>query len=78
MSGRRIGPLATSAGSPAPTGRHLELRVIDVLTLTDGRISDVWMVADWLTALTAAGVVQLSDGVTPSARTDQSVGSSVT
>ena len=65
MSGRRIGPLATSAGSPAPTGRHLELRVIDVLTLTDGRISDIVVVADEPGALTALDAVRLVAPRTP-------------
>ena len=62
MGGRQVGPFATSAGPLPPTGRQLELRVIDVLTLTDGRISDIWMVADELGALAALDVVRL---VTP-------------
>ncbi len=65
MSGRQIGPLATSAGSLPPTGRHLELRVIDVLTVTDGRISDIVMVADELGALTALDAVRLVAPRTP-------------
>ena len=59
MSGRQVGPLATSAGTLPPTGRQLELGVIDVLTLTDGRISDVVMVADELGALSALDAVEL-------------------
>ena len=62
MGGRQVGPFATSAGPLPPTGRQLELRVIDVLTLTDGRISDIWMVADELGALAALDAVRL---VTP-------------
>ncbi|GAB3315591.1 hypothetical protein GCM10027451_31530 [Geodermatophilus aquaeductus] len=59
MGGRQVGPLGTSAGPLPPTGRHVELRVIDVLTLTDGRISEIWMVADELGALAAVGAVAL-------------------
>jgi ketosteroid isomerase-like protein len=58
MGGRRGGTLRTSAGPGPPTGQVVELRVIDVLTITDGRISDIWMVADELGALVAVGAVQ--------------------
>jgi ketosteroid isomerase-like protein len=63
LAGRQVGPLDTSAGRVSPTGRRVDLRIIDVLTLTDGRISGIWMVADWLTALAAAGAVQVSGHV---------------
>jgi len=59
MSGRQVGPLSTAAGPLAPTGQHLQLRVIDVLTLTGGRISAITMVADELGALAAVGAVRL-------------------
>jgi predicted ester cyclase len=60
LTGRQVGTLATSAGPLPPTGRVVELRVVDVLTLTDGRISDIWMVADELGALVALDAVRLS------------------
>jgi predicted ester cyclase len=61
LSGRQSGPLTTPAGSLAPTGRLLHLRVIDILTLgDDGRITSIWMVADELGALAAHGLVQLA------------------
>lgn len=59
LGGRQVGPLETSAGRVPPTGRRVDLQIIDVLTLTDGRISSIWMVADWLTALAAAGAVHV-------------------
>ncbi|MFW3169265.1 ester cyclase [Geodermatophilus sp. CPCC 206100] len=59
MGGRQVGPLQTAAGPLPPTGRHLELRVIDVLTLTGGRISEIVMVADELGALAALDAVRL-------------------
>ena len=46
LEGRHVGPLATSAGMLQPTGRRLSLRVIDVLSISDGKISAVTMVAD--------------------------------
>jgi SnoaL-like polyketide cyclase len=59
VAGRQVGPLETPAGPLLPTGQWVEVRVIDVLTLTDGRISAIWMVADWLTTLAAVGAVEL-------------------
>jgi hypothetical protein len=60
MSGRHRGTLDTAAGPVPATGRLLTLRVIDVLTITDGRISSIWMVADELGALVALDAVRLS------------------
>ena len=60
LAGRQVGPLETPAGRVPPTGQRVDVRIIDVLTLTDGRISGIWMVADWLSALAAAGAVQVS------------------
>ena len=59
MGGRQVGTLNTSAGPLAPTGEVLRLRVIDLLTLTDGRISEIVMVADELGALAAVGAVRI-------------------
>ena len=59
LSGRHVGPLNTAAGVLAPTGREIALRVIDILTLTDGRISEITMVADELAALVAVGAARL-------------------
>ncbi len=60
LAGRQVGPLETPAGPVPATGQVMDLRIIDVLTLTGGRISGIWMVADWLTALAAAGAVHVS------------------
>ena len=60
MRGKQVGPLATSAGLLQPTGRLLDLRVMDILTVTDGRISNVWMTADELGALHALDAVALT------------------
>ena len=60
LAGRQVGPLQTPAGPVPPTGRRVDVQIIDVLTLTDGRVSDIRMVADWLGALAAVGAVQVS------------------
>jgi hypothetical protein len=60
LSGRQVGALATSAGLVPPTGQVLDLRVIDILTITEGRVSHIWMVADELGALVAMDAVRLS------------------
>jgi predicted ester cyclase len=57
MSGRQVGPLATTLGPLPPSGQRVELRVIDIFTLTDSKVSTIWMVADELGALVAADAV---------------------
>jgi SnoaL-like polyketide cyclase len=59
MTGRQVGPMPTAAGTVAPTGARLSLRVIDILTITDGRISEITMVADELGGLAAIGAVRV-------------------
>jgi hypothetical protein len=59
LAGRQVGPLDTPAGRLPPSGQRIELRIIDVLTLVDGLITDIWMVADWLPAFAAAGALHL-------------------
>jgi predicted ester cyclase len=46
LRGRQVGPLSTPLGTVAPTGRIVEMRVIDILTISDGVISSVWVVFD--------------------------------
>lgn len=46
LGGLHIGPLATSAGELPPSGQHVSMRVIDILTFTDGKISEITMVAE--------------------------------
>lgn len=61
ITGRHVGPLATSAGVLPATGLILSLRVIDILTVTNGCVTAIAMVPDELAALAAAGVAGLSD-----------------
>ena len=62
LRGRQVGPLSTAAGVLAPSGHVVDLRVIDILTLTDGLISCIWMVADELGALAAINAVAVTSG----------------
>ena len=59
LEGRHVGPLATSAGVLQPTGQWISLRVIDILTIVDGQIAAVTMVADELGALAAVNAAVL-------------------
>lgn len=59
IRGAHVGPLATSAGVLAATGEDLTLRVIDILTLQDGLITEVVMVADEVGALNNIRAVEL-------------------
>jgi predicted ester cyclase len=60
MRGRHVGPLSTPLGPVPPTGRTVEMRVTDILTLTDGRISDVWVISDDLGLLMRLDAVALA------------------
>ena len=62
MSGRHVGPLDTPLGLVPATGQMLTIDVIDLLVLTDGRISEIFMTADYLGALGRAGAVRLTAG----------------
>jgi predicted ester cyclase len=59
LAGRHVGALDTPVGRLPPTGQRIEIRIIDVLTLSDGLITAIWMVADWLPAFAAAGALRL-------------------
>jgi hypothetical protein len=62
LAGRQVGPLDTPAGRLPPTGGWIELRVVDVLTVPDGVITEIRMVADWLPAFVAAGLLRVPAG----------------
>jgi predicted ester cyclase len=55
MRGRHTGPYETPYGTIQPTGSEVQIRTIDVLTITDGRISAIWVNADDLGALRQLG-----------------------
>jgi len=60
LSGRHVGPMASAAGIIPPTGRTIELRIMDLLRLTDGKVSAVWMNADELGAFAAVDAVAIT------------------
>ncbi len=55
MHGRHPGPYETPFGIIQPTGADVQIRTIDVLTLTDEKISAVWVNADDLGTLRQLG-----------------------
>jgi predicted ester cyclase len=48
---RHVGPWRTSAGVVAATGKEVDGLGIDILTVRDGRIEQIWVVADELQRL---------------------------
>ena len=61
MRGRHVGPYASPLGTIPPTGREIEVRTIDVLTVEDGLVSAIWVVADDLGLLTQLDAITLTD-----------------
>ena len=60
LRGTHTGPAPTALGDVPATGLPVDVRVIDVLTLTEGRISGIVMVADELGLLHGLGAVALT------------------
>ena len=46
MRGRHTGPYETPLGTIQPNGAEVQIRTVDVLTITDGKISSIWVNAD--------------------------------
>ena len=67
MFGRHVGSLETRLGALAPTGREVEIRVMDILTFTDGRISKVGMIMDELGLAQQVAAITVAPVVTPTA-----------
>jgi hypothetical protein len=65
MRGRHTGPLSTPLGTVAPTGRVVVIRTIDVLTVTDGLVSNIWVVSDELGLLGQLDAVTLAQTPPP-------------
>ena len=60
MRGRHVGPFHSPLGVVAPTQREIEVRTIDVLTITAGVVAAIWVVADDLGLLRQLGAVTLA------------------
>ena len=59
LSGRHVGPLTTPLGEVAPTGQQLTVLGMDIFTITDDRVTEVWAVADYLSLLMQTGAASL-------------------
>jgi predicted ester cyclase len=57
MRGRHTGPYPGPTGPIEATGAEVAVRTIDVLTLTDGKISRIWVNADDLGLLRHLGAL---------------------
>jgi predicted ester cyclase len=66
MTGRHTGTFESPLGSIPATGNRVVVRTIDVLTLTAGRISAIWVQADELGMLRQLTDVALAEGAAPS------------
>jgi hypothetical protein len=60
LRGRHTGPFVSPLGTVEPTHREIEVRTIDVLTITDGKISALWVVSDDLGLLRQLDAAQLA------------------
>jgi ketosteroid isomerase-like protein len=57
---RHTGPLATALGTVAATGREAAARTIDILTVRDGKITDIIVVSDEFGMLTQLNALRLA------------------
>jgi ketosteroid isomerase-like protein len=57
--GRHTGPLVSALGVVPATGKLIERLIIDVITLREGRVSEIRVVGDDLGMLNSLGAVQL-------------------
>ena len=55
MHGWHTGPYQTPVGIIQATGSRVQIRAIDVLTISDGKISAIWVIADDLGTLRQLG-----------------------
>ncbi|HJV15715.1 MAG TPA: ester cyclase [Propionibacteriaceae bacterium] len=55
MHGRHTGAYQTPLGTIPATGAEVQIRTIDVLTVSDGKISSIWVTADDLGTLRQLG-----------------------
>ena len=60
MRGRHVGPFISPLGTVAPTQRDIEVRAIDILTVTAGVVSAIWVVSDDLGLLRQLDAAKLA------------------
>jgi hypothetical protein len=61
LRGRHVGPYPSPLGTIPPTGREIAVRTIDVLTIQDGLVSGIAVVADDLGLLTQLDAITPAD-----------------
>jgi predicted ester cyclase len=60
MRGRHVGPYASPLGTVGSTGRDIAVRTVDVLTVVDGLVTAIWVVADDLALLRQLDAARLN------------------
>ncbi|MFF5226908.1 ester cyclase [Dactylosporangium sp. NPDC000521] len=54
---RHVGPYDTPLGRVEATGRRLKIRVTDILTVEDGKITEIWVMSDEVDVMRQLGVL---------------------
>ncbi|MEV4137085.1 ester cyclase [Dactylosporangium sp. NPDC049742] len=57
MHVRHVGAYDTPLGRVEATGRQLKIRVTDILTVEDGKITEIWVMSDEVDVMRQLGVV---------------------
>ncbi|WP_344503068.1 ester cyclase [Dactylosporangium maewongense] len=57
MHVRHVGPYDTPLGRVEATGRQLKIRVTDILTVEDGKITEIWVMSDEVDVMRQLGVI---------------------
>lgn len=65
LTGTHVGPLATPTGPVAATGKPVDITVIDIFDIQDGRVAAVWSVIDYLMLLIQTGTLAAEDTSDP-------------
>jgi hypothetical protein len=60
MHGRHVGPFISRLGTVGPTQRDIEVRTIDILVVTAGVVSAIWVVSDDLGLLRQLDAAKLA------------------
>lgn len=61
ISGRRVGELATPLGAIPATGRRIDGLGIDICTIVDGKVTEIWVLADDLARLIQLDALSLTE-----------------
>jgi predicted ester cyclase len=57
LTGTHAGPLVTPAGPVPATGKRIDITIIDIFGMQDGRVAAIWSVTDYLTLLIQTGTL---------------------